>query len=167
MSRDGWLWLGAGVAVLALVALLVVVHLAGRRRARDLEAQVALLRERLVGLERAAATPAAAAPPRTSEYLITGLATPGLAAPEPEPLASTIDSRLFADLVLRETVVRAASLAHGVRRGLAPETRNRIRFEMRREVRRSRKQRRSDLREAQQFLRERARANLDGLEDTA
>ena len=37
-------------------------------------------------------------------------------------------------MVLRETVVKAASLAHGVRRGLAPATRNRIRFEMKQEV---------------------------------
>ena len=59
-----------------------------------------------------------------------------------------IDGSLFADLVLRESVVKGISLAYGVRRALSPETRNRIRFLMRQEVRRSRKQRRADLRAA-------------------
>ena len=65
-----------------------------------------------------------------------------------EPLVpERIDGRLFADIVLRESLVKAASLGHGVRRALAAETRNRIRFEMRREVKRSRKQRRAELKE--------------------
>jgi hypothetical protein len=66
----------------------------------------------------------------------------------------------FADIVLKETVVKAASLAQGLRRGLAPATRNRIRFEMRQEVRRSRKQRRADLKAAQRDLHARQRAAL-------
>ncbi len=49
--------------------------------------------------------------------------------------------------MLKETVVQTASLFHGLRRALAPETRNRIRFHMRQEVKRSRKQRRAELRE--------------------
>ncbi len=67
----------------------------------------------------------------------------------------------FADIVLKETVVMAASLAHGVRRGLAPANRNRIRFEMKQEVRRSRKQRRADLKAAQRDLHARQRGLLD------
>jgi hypothetical protein len=66
--------------------------------------------------------------------------------------------------VLRETVVQAASLAHGLRRALAPEMRNRIRFEMRREVKRSRKQRRADLKAARREWEARQRADL-GLPD--
>jgi hypothetical protein len=71
-----------------------------------------------------------------------------------------VDGAAFADIVLRETVVKAASLAHGVRRGLAPATRNRIRFEMKQEVRRARKQRRADLKAAQRDLHARQRAAL-------
>ena len=56
-------------------------------------------------------------------------------------------------------VVKAASLAHGVRRALDPETRNRIRFEMRREVKRARKQRRADTREARREWEARQRAD--------
>ncbi len=80
--------------------------------------------------------------------------------PTPADEPATVDGALFADLVLRETVVKAASLAHGVRRGLAPATRNRIRFEMKQEVRRARKQRRADLKAAQRDLHARQRATL-------
>ena len=69
--------------------------------------------------------------------------------------------------MLRETVVRAASLAHGVRRALAPETRNRIRFEVKREIRRSRKQRKADLREARRDWEARQRAAMTDDEDAA
>ena len=72
-----------------------------------------------------------------------------------------VDAAAFADTCSSETVVKAASLAHGVRRGLAPATRNRIRFEMKQEVRGSRKQRRADLKAAQRDLHARQRALLD------
>jgi hypothetical protein len=65
---------------------------------------------------------------------------------EAEP-AATVPAPVFADLLLKETVVQTASLFQGLRRALAPETRNRIRFQMRQEVKRSRKQRRAELRE--------------------
>ena len=45
------------------------------------------------------------------------------------------------------------SLGYGVRRALSAENRNRIRFEMRREVKRARRQRRRDLKEAKRHLR--------------
>jgi hypothetical protein len=99
------------------------------------------------------------APHPATEYVITHLGEPE-EEPAVEP-APTVAPGLFADLVLRETVVQTASLFHGVRRALAPETRNRIRFEMRREVKRSRKQRRADIREARREWEARQRALLD------
>ena len=69
-----------------------------------------------------------------------------------------MESRLFADLVLRETVVKAASFVYGVRRGLSPANRNRIWFEMRREVKRARKERKAEEREAVREWRARQRA---------
>ena len=76
---------------------------------------------------------------------------------------------MFADHVLRESVIRLGSLAHGVRRALDAETRNRIRFEMRREVKRARKQRRAEQREAYREWQARQRDSLpdDDLRDTA
>ena len=83
--------------------------------------------------------------PGETQYVITQVGEP-VPALEPEPVA-TVPAPVFADIVARETVVQTASLVHGLRRALAPETRNRIRFHMRQEVKRSRKQRRTELRE--------------------
>ena len=79
--------------------------------------------------------------------------------PTREPVP-TVDAPVFADMVLRETVVQGASLFHGLRRALAPETRNRIRFEMKREVKRSRKQRKADMKQARRAWEARQRATF-------
>ncbi len=160
-----WLALGALGAVV-LLGLALVVGLARQRRqtAQDVaeaRAEAATLRAELDELRR---TVASAAPKpedtwRDAEFVITGLGQ--VEDPPPPP----IDRALFADLVLRETVVKAASLAHGVRRAVSPEVRNRIRFEMRREVKRARKQRRTDVREAVREWEARRRATDD--EDAA
>ena len=159
MTRDQALWLAVGgLAVLCLV--LLVATLQGRRARRRERAATRLevddLRARLDDLERArpAPTPTHAT---EAEFVITGLGQ----EPEPTPAGTVpIDGPAFADTLLRETVVKAASLAHGVRRGLAPATRNRIRFEMKQEVRRSRRQRRADLKQAQRDLHARQRGLL-------
>jgi hypothetical protein len=55
-------------------------------------------------------------------------------------------------------VVKAASWTHGVRRALAPETRNRIRFEVRRETKRAGRERRAEMKQALREFRARERA---------
>ena len=153
--------LAAALGVLALLVVgLLVALLRGRRRARRelgaARAEVAALRLQMEQIERVLAGPAPLArsrepepdprpePRPEAEYTITELGRP---AARTAP-AGEIDRTLFADLVLRESVVRAASFAHGVRRALSAEARNRIRFEVRREIRRARKQRRVDTRVA-------------------
>ena len=74
------------------------------------------------------------------------------------PLAQPIDGRLFADIVARESVVKAASWTHGLRRALAPETRNRIRFEVRRETKLAGRERRAEMKQALREFRARERA---------
>jgi hypothetical protein len=88
-----------------------------------------------------------------AEYVITRLGD----ELENEP-APAVEPRLFADIVLRESVVKAASFVYGVRRGLSPANRNRIWFEMRREVKRARKERKAEEREAVREWRARQRA---------
>jgi hypothetical protein len=56
------------------------------------------------------------------------------------------------------------SFGYGVRRALSAENRNRIRFEMRREVKASRRRRRRDLKEAKRHLRH---VTTDRTEDAA
>jgi hypothetical protein len=96
--------------------------------------------------------------PPATEYVITRIG-------EPEPVP-TVPAPVFADLLLKESVVQTASLFHGLRRALSPETRNRIRFQMRQEVKRSRKQRRTELREVRREWAARRRAGL-AAEDAA
>lgn len=156
-----------GLGALALLCLLLAVtllHTRSRTR-RELDsarAESASLRSQIAEIERSLAAPARRTPRVEDQYTITHLGesatgpdTHQMGAPVP------VDRALFADLVLRETVVRAASLAHGVRRALAPETRNRVRFEVKREVRRARKQRRADLKDARRDWEARQRAALD------
>ncbi|MCW2793678.1 MAG: hypothetical protein JWO76_2776 [Nocardioides sp.] len=156
--------LGA-LALLALV-LAIVLMLGRARTERELRAahaEAASLRARLDDVERRLAAPVRHREPPADppEYVITHLGDTD------EATQARIEPALFADLVLRETVVRAASLAHGVRVALAPEVRNRIRFEVRREIRRARKQRRAELKEARRRYEATERSTLTDDEDAA
>ena len=94
--------------------------------------------------------------PPAPEFVITRVGEP---EPEAEP-APTVPAPVFADLLLKESVVQTASLFQGLRRALSPETRNRIRFHMRQEVKRSRKQRRAELRAVRREWAARQRAAM-------
>jgi hypothetical protein len=139
-------------AVIAAAALVVVVLVGALLRLRRSTAAAlaaagrdqAELRDRLEQLERAAAPPAASEP--AGEFVITDIGR--RRSDDPVAAPTRIEGRLFADIVLREGVVKVASLAHGVRRALAPEQRNRIRFEVRRETRRATRRRKADVKEA-------------------
>lgn len=164
MTRDQAQLLALCVLVvicLALVVSLIRVRRAAAGRAQalaeDLGGQLQMLRHRLDELERPGRDSTAASIAEAPvEFVITDLGQPQ--APPARPMR--LDAPTFADIVVKETVVKAASLAHGVRRGLAPATRNRIRFEMKQEVRRARKQRRADLKAAQRELHARQRRSL-------
>jgi len=149
----------AASALLLVVCTALVVSLRTTRR----------LRSRMDDLERRVALPSAppepASPPTRQrpreddpEYVITTAGLPcvdrreeaqdGVLQQPPQ-----VDARQFASLAVGESLVRIASLAYGVRRALSPENRNRIGFEVKREIRRSRRQRRRDLKEARRHLR--------------
>ncbi len=151
------------VAILLLACLVlagaVAVLAAGLKQLRTgLTAELAAVRAELGSLRDRGLVTDAGAPPspgEKAEYVITRLGD----EPDPEPVP-TLEPRLFADTVLRESVVKAASFVHGVRRGLSPANRNRIWFEVRREVKRARKQRKAEEREAVRQWRARQRAAL-------
>ena len=143
-----------GVAVLVLALLLLMRReVAGRRTVQhELAAarhELAELRGRFDELvdrtERLREQPAAPSVVPSSELLITtaGVASsPAAPAPDRVVLSGTIG----------EPLVKAVAFGHGLRRALSAESRNRIVFEMRREVRRARKQRRRDLKQARRDL---------------
>lgn len=143
--------------VLAAVALLVVLR--DRRRVEQelasSRADLAALRARVDGLSRAVPGPTPEADGQ--EFLITSMspdAVPGPAREVAVPVGvEPLTAGLFASVAAGESAVRLVSLGHGVRRALSAESRNRIGFAMRQEVRRARRQRRHDLKEAKRHLR--------------
>ncbi len=154
--------LATGVAIAgALVATLITVvreRNAAAERAAEAEAEADALRARIDALERSIA--AVPRPVTTdTEFVITRMGEePAEAERLPAPVRLTAPA--FADAVLRETVVHTVALAAGVRRALAPEVRNRVRFEMKREIKRSRKARKIEMREALREYRARHRADV-------
>lgn len=167
-------WVAVALLLVLLAALLTLATALARSRAtarRQLSRARAdaesleSLRDQVEQIERRLAASSAPTTAEQREYVITGLGDGS--ADEDAPSTPRVEAPLFADLVLRETVVQAASLAHGLRRALAPEARNRIRFEMRRELKRARKQRRADLREARRDWEARQRAGVDTADSAA
>jgi hypothetical protein len=156
----------AGAAAVTLGVALSRTRRDQQALARELasgRAEQAALRARLDGpAVQAPAAQAAGSPAQEiSDFVITTL--PG-GAGDPPPGVEAPAGRSFVTVAAGESLVRAATLVQGLRRALAAESRNRIRFEMTREVKRARKQRRRDLRAA----RRRPRASQAGpLEEDA
>jgi type II secretory pathway pseudopilin PulG len=161
--------LAAAALVVASLAAVLVVTLSGRRRLeRELDearADVEALRARVEALARRDAD-GAEATTDPQEFVITtlegaptGRATAVVHAAT-DPGRATLPAGEFVTMAVGESLVRLLSLGYGVRRALSPESRNRIGFEMRREVRRSRRARRRDLKEAKRHVRAGQRADL-------
>ena len=156
-------WLGAAGAV-ALAALLVAA--VSWRAARRALAQTRAYADRLAAHEQVPA--AAAAPvvpaPELASYVITDLDRQQASGAEQAVPAvpGRIDGRLFTDIVARETVVKAAAWTHGVRTALSPETRNRIRFQVRQQARQARRDRKAEMREALRAYRARTGPTDEG-----
>lgn len=163
-----WAAVALAAVVLVLLVVLVALLLQGRATRRELsrarqdaqgwEERLTALEERLVTTAPPRERPRQPQPAQEEEFLITHLGGPGTGTVDVTDPAPVVPAPVFADLVLRESAVQAVTLAAGLRRALSPETRHRIRFEMRREVKRARKQRRADLRAARRDLHARQRA---------
>lgn len=157
-SVPTWAVVAIGAALVLLIVVALVQHRRWQRRldavSHELgrtEQTTGELLERLERLERQP-QPAEQPEPATASYLITRF---GESEAEPDDTArsrravepTSVSGPLFADLVLREGAVQAVSVAAGLRRALSPETRNRIRFQMKQEVKRARKERKTQQRE--------------------
>lgn len=144
--------LAAGIgAVVALVLLACVLALVLRSRAEsrrelavataatgELHRRLDLLTEQL---ERQSDTMVSVHDPA---YVITDAGR----APGRSQERVGVPDRLVLSATVGEPLVKALALGHGVRRALSAESRNRIWFEMRREVRRARRQRRRETKDA-------------------
>ncbi|MGH3413484.1 MAG: hypothetical protein ACRDPH_10440 [Marmoricola sp.] len=149
------------VAVVALLgsALLLLLWRRERRRAAALLArgreESAAVRQRLDTLALRVDA-GSAAPPATAaaEFLITDAGTGHAGAPE-----KPVPGRVVFAAAWGEPLLRAVALGHGVRHALSPRVRNRIWFEMKREVRAARKQRKREVRAHLRDLRAARRAD--------
>ena len=139
---------GAAGALLLLLCVLMLVLRSRAVSRRDLaaalseaQAETAELRSRLDALteklERQSSSMIRVDDPA---YVITD-------AGEPRPEPNVADAVVLSATV-GEPLVKVVAFGHGVRRALSAESRNRIWFEMRREVRRARKQRRREMKDA-------------------
>ncbi len=144
----------AALLLIALCALLAAVFTDRRRTRRELTAACAdleVLRARLDEIEAARKATITPAVVPQAEYLITTAGDTEATDTDPE----RVPNRAVLSVTFGEPLVKAMALGYGVRRALSPQTRNRITFEMRREVRRARKARRRAGRKA-------ARADVSG-----
>lgn len=151
MNPALWAALGAAAALLLVVVGIVLALLLGGRRAADREeaarADVDALRDELERLsaELAASRAAAPAVPPQTEFVITNVGQTGRDASERLP---QVPERAVLSVTVGEPLVKLAAFGFGLRRALSAESRNRIAFEMRREVKRARKERRRAARRA-------------------
>ncbi|MEO5708477.1 MAG: hypothetical protein ABIQ59_01450 [Nocardioidaceae bacterium] len=148
----------AAVVVAVLVAVLFV-RASRRRWQAQLDAARADVEALSARLDDLAAQPAAPVPgpdalgPAPREFVITSLTAHDTELEVVAPPSTHLTAGKFASVATGESLVRVLSLGYGVRRALSAENRNRIRFEVRREVKRARRQRRRDLKEAKRHLR--------------
>lgn len=155
--NSDWIVPGAALLLVVLVVLALLILLVTVRDRRRVAAELAQTRAEAAELrakvdELAQQSIVSDRPP--AEFVITDIDR------RDRVPAERIEGRLFADIVLRETVVKVAAAVGGVRRALSPEVRNRVRFEMKREVKRARKERKQELKQARRDLHARQRARL-------
>jgi hypothetical protein len=132
------------VAALAAVggaaAVWVLLTLRRGPQRADLEAMLAAAREETHDLRRRLdelAARTSSLEPRQAEFVITQVGDRDVDAER-----SVVPDRVVLSATLGEPLVKVAAFTHGIRRALSAESRNRIWFEMRREVRAARRRRR-------------------------
>jgi hypothetical protein len=134
----------AGVLVLLVIVLVTVLVRRSTSRLEQAQAETAELRTRLDALsEQLEQQTSAMIRVDDPAYVITDAG-----APRSEP---TVADRVVLSATVGEPLVKAVAFGHGLRRALSAESRNRIWFEVRREVRAARRRRRQ---ENKTFLRE-------------
>ncbi|HET7734833.1 MAG TPA: hypothetical protein VFK52_02565 [Nocardioidaceae bacterium] len=165
-----WVVVAGAAAVLAVVAGALSTRAGRRTRAQLVEqlaaaqADVRALSERIEALSDDVAEARRAAERRdAAPTVVTGLVleTEADVTPREAQLVQAIEAgrpQWVPAKPLRETLIRSVSLGHGVRRALGPDMRDRIMLEMRAEVRRSRRQRKAELKAVRKYLRDRRKS---------
>jgi hypothetical protein len=159
---------GAGAAALLLLVTVVLVVARGRRSRADLEARLSAAQREVEDLQRRldelTTLPEPAPEASDPAWVITQVGEKTGAETDAQPVAPVaVPDGLVLSTTLGEPLVKVAAFSHGLRRALSAESRNRIWFEVRREVRASRRRRR----QLRKRLEREYRANLRASEDLA
>ncbi|MDQ6641321.1 MAG: hypothetical protein M3Y66_02375 [Actinomycetota bacterium] len=157
-----WALAGALLAVGVLAVVLAVLLRAARRRSRnELAAAVAehrALEARVDELSRRLVTHPPRQPPARAESA-DWVVTWGDGSEREIPVRP-VSNQVVLSAAFGEPLVRVLAFGHGLRRALSAESRNRIGFEVRREMRRSRKVRRREMRDAWRQMRAHEREDV-------
>ena len=139
---------GAAGVLLLLVIVLVTVLERRRRSRKELATALVAAREDTAELRARLDTLTQQMEQQSTSmirvddpaYVITDAGNP--------PREPNVPDRVVLTATVGEPLVKAVAFGHGVARALSAESRNRIWFEVRREVRRARKQRRREMKDA-------------------
>lgn len=155
----------AGAAAMVLLVTVVLLATRGRRSHADLEAQLAAARAETDDLRRRLEelTRRAEPQPEHADYVITHVGDPVSEGGSDDLTPVAVPDRLVLSATVGVPLVKAAAFSHGVRRALSAESRNRIWFEVRREVRAARRRRRQLRKHLEREYRARLRATDDPL----
>lgn len=141
---------GAALAAVLVLGVLAYLLLLSARLRRDLAVTAAVvdgLTQQVTELE--ASLRRLRAEQRDTEARAGVVVSEGgVVALAPDEDRRPVPDQLVLSATLGEPLVKVAAFGHGVRRALRAESRNRIRFAMRQEVRRARRQRRRDMKAA-------------------
>ena len=171
---DPWLYFAVGAALLVALAGCALVVRTVRRSRTELRAELAaarhdvhLLTDRLENLTAEVAEARRAAEERARTDVAPVVITGVVAGAEPEVVPreaqivhaiETSSPHWVPAAPLREALIKTVSLGHGLRRALSADNRDRIILEMRAEVRRSRRQRKAEMKAVRKYLRERRKS---------
>jgi hypothetical protein len=150
------------VLILLLCVLAVVLHsrAESRRELAAAQAETAALHDRLdrlsEQLERQSSTMIRVDDPA---YVITDAGEP--------PREPNVPDRVVLSATMGEPLVKVVAFGHGLAQALSAESRNKIWFEVRREVRRARKQRRREMKDAWRRVQAEDRAAQANDQDTS
>jgi hypothetical protein len=162
-------------AVLAALGAGAFALRSGRRSRAELEAELGAARDDVDALNQRVEALAAhvdqarreaaekARPQEVPPFVITGIVDvpSDAAAPREAQLVHAIEEGrpLWVPAKpLHEVLVKTVALGHGVRIALSPEKRDRIVLEMSAEVRRSRRQRKAEMKAVRKYLRQRRKS---------
>jgi len=172
---NSWVYAVAAAALPAVAGACVLAARAGRRSRAELQRQLVTAREdvlvltdRLEALAAEVVETRRVAEERAARREVAPFVITGVVA-EPDELAPPREAQLVHAIEagrpqwvpakpLREGLVKTVAFGHGVRRALSPDNRDRVLLEMRAEVRRSRRQRKAELKAVRKYLRDRRKS---------